>query len=363
MSQISPKVSSIIRLLESFPIHEQDSLRIRKKAFLTVRRLKIRKDDPVLRRPISIHRDSPDRKDDFVPNSKRDFLKVRKVGTDAPFNYPTAASNHDALQPSHGLASRSDADRGPMNLSNFDGQESPVKIVRGGFGKGLDIDDAPSNSRMPEHALRYDQNPWVNYIQDAPDISGRQKRKDARVSEYRFKPTATDDAPQPQTSDKFDIRKIHLWRMNSSKVAVARILHDQAKRGFSTSPRRPNDISSSAKPMAPEPLSVDQYHRLADQYIDVLVSRLEELQEERRDVDCEYSAGVLTLDFPPAGTYIFNKQPPNKQIWLSSPISGPKRYDYVIGEGKKGEWIYLRDRTTLTGLLREELGVHMDEEG
>jgi frataxin len=40
-------------------------------------------------------------------------------------------------------------------------------------------------------------------------------------------------------------------------------------------------------------------------------------------------------------------------------VSGPKRYDYVaIGEDKKGgEWIYLRDGTTMTGLLEEELGV------
>ncbi|KAI4245388.1 MAG: hypothetical protein L6R42_010187 [Xanthoria sp. 1 TBL-2021] len=156
---------------------------------------------------------------------------------------------------------------------------------------------------------------------------------------------------------------------------------------FSTSTRRLN--ASPAKPSAPEPISIDQYHRLADRYIDTLVSKLEELQEQRRDVDCEYSAGVLNLEFPPAGTYVFNKQPPNKQIWLSSPISGPKRYDYVLtssstpeaseestgsdgaarsgvgieSEEKKGEWVYLRDGTTLTGLLKEELGVDMDEEG
>ena len=63
---------------------------------------------------------------------------------------------------------------------------------------------------------------------------------------------------------------------------------------------------------------------------------------------------------------MLNKQPPNKQIWLSSPISGPKRYDYVAAgaaEGKgegQGEWVYLRDGSTLTGLLREELGVELE---
>ncbi|KAL8708533.1 MAG: hypothetical protein Q9220_006586 [cf. Caloplaca sp. 1 TL-2023] len=129
----------------------------------------------------------------------------------------------------------------------------------------------------------------------------------------------------------------------------------------------------STHPLTPEPLTPDRYHRLADKYIDHLVSKLESLQEEREDVDCEYSAGVLTLSFPPQGTYVLNKQPPNKQIWLSSPVSGPKRYDYVVvstpegisGEAEKekegGEWMYLRDGSTLGGLLREELGVSMEE--
>lgn len=101
-----------------------------------------------------------------------------------------------------------------------------------------------------------------------------------------------------------------------------------------------------------------------------LLVELEELQEDREDVDVEYSAGVLNLVFPPNGTYVINKQPPNKQIWLSSPISGPKRYDWVLlGEGQdqkegggKGEWIYLRDGSTLTGLMRKEVGIDLADE-
>lgn len=66
---------------------------------------------------------------------------------------------------------------------------------------------------------------------------------------------------------------------------------------------------------------------------------------------------------------MINKQPPNKQIWLSSPISGPKRYDYaVVGEGQNakggtgaGNWVYLRDMSTLRELLLKEVGVDVDE--
>lgn len=65
------------------------------------------------------------------------------------------------------------------------------------------------------------------------------------------------------------------------------------------------------------------------------------------------------------GVYVINKQPPNKQIWLSSPKSGPKRFDYVmLGDGQQdkqdtasGDWIYLRDGSKLTDILHDELGV------
>lgn len=64
-------------------------------------------------------------------------------------------------------------------------------------------------------------------------------------------------------------------------------------------------------------------------------------------------------------TFVLNKQPPNKQIWLSSPISGPKRFDWVVSQegmdfkegGGQGDWIYLRDGSSLTEILRKELGV------
>lgn len=44
--------------------------------------------------------------------------------------------------------------------------------------------------------------------------------------------------------------------------------------------------------------------------------------------DAEYSQGVLTLKFDPKTVYVLNKQPPNEQIWLSSPFSGPRRFEW-----------------------------------
>ncbi|CAK7272215.1 Mitochondrial matrix iron chaperone [Sporothrix epigloea] len=125
---------------------------------------------------------------------------------------------------------------------------------------------------------------------------------------------------------------------------------------------------SAAEPAA---MSEPEYHALADEYLDRLLVRLEDMQDACEDVDVEYASGVLTLAFaaseaqPKARTYVINKQPPNKQIWLSSPVSGPKRYDWVLdveagGNGAPGRWICLKDGSALNDLLREEVDVDLD---
>lgn len=66
---------------------------------------------------------------------------------------------------------------------------------------------------------------------------------------------------------------------------------------FSTSAVR----NAPPEASTPEPLDIDHYHRVADHYIDNLVAKLEEMQEEREDVDCEYSVSLsftsLALSF------------------------------------------------------------------
>uniref|UniRef100_A0A1A9Z9R1 ferroxidase n=1 Tax=Glossina pallidipes TaxID=7398 RepID=A0A1A9Z9R1_GLOPL len=73
--------------------------------------------------------------------------------------------------------------------------------------------------------------------------------------------------------------------------------------------------------------------------------------------DIGYSDGVLTVNLGPKhGVYVINRQTPNKQIWLSSPFSGPKRYDFVGPKtGEKGKWLYRHDDETLHDLLQQEL--------
>ncbi|KAI0479390.1 hypothetical protein GGR56DRAFT_634763 [Xylariaceae sp. FL0804] len=141
---------------------------------------------------------------------------------------------------------------------------------------------------------------------------------------------------------------------------------------FSTSSRVARPLSFTSDELqkaAPVKLTDDLYNELADDYLDILLGRFEELADDNPEIDVEYSAGVMNIKFPDLGTYVINKQPPNKQIWLSSPKSGPKRYDYmVISEGQdqkqdtaRGYWMYARDNSRLNDLLFRETGVDMDE--
>jgi len=51
--------------------------------------------------------------------------------------------------------------------------------------------------------------------------------------------------------------------------------------------------------------------------------------------DINYSDGVLNIEMRDQRFYVLNKQTPNIQIWLSSPITGPSRFDY----GGNGKWV------------------------
>ena len=97
----------------------------------------------------------------------------------------------------------------------------------------------------------------------------------------------------------------------------------------------------------------DDYVALADEALDNILEKADELSDERDDVEVELASGVLTLKTPD-GTWVINKQVPNRQLWLSSPVSGPCRYEYV-----DGTWTHTRDGSSLAELLERELGLIM----
>ncbi|XP_057955912.1 frataxin, mitochondrial isoform X1 [Malania oleifera] len=69
-------------------------------------------------------------------------------------------------------------------------------------------------------------------------------------------------------------------------------------------------------------LQEDEFHRLADSTLNNLQERFEEYADciQIDGFDIDYGNQVLTLKLGTLGTYVVNKQTPNRQIWLSSPV-------------------------------------------
>lgn len=96
--------------------------------------------------------------------------------------------------------------------------------------------------------------------------------------------------------------------------------------------------------------SVALYHEVADSTLESIQDALDALFESMPpqhnnsssgsgggDFEVSYASGVLTIVMPPHGTWVLNKQTPNQQIWWSSPLSGPRRYEY-----ENDQWVYTR---------------------
>jgi frataxin len=73
-------------------------------------------------------------------------------------------------------------------------------------------------------------------------------------------------------------------------------------------------------------------------------------------IDADYEGGILTLKLSDGRTYLLNKHGPNREIWLSSPVSGA--WHFAWNEAANA-WRSTRSVSAgpddLHGLLTEEL--------
>ena len=76
--------------------------------------------------------------------------------------------------------------------------------------------------------------------------------------------------------------------------------------------------------------------------------------------DIDYADGVLNVVMRDDRAYVVNKQAPNMQIWLSSPISGPQRFEYQLDVE---QWIQIRTDQEIMELLNSEFNTHFRQEG
>lgn len=91
------------------------------------------------------------------------------------------------------------------------------------------------------------------------------------------------------------------------------------------------------------------FHASADRTLAAVFDTVEEVLGDQLDADLQ--GGILTIELDSGGQYVINKHAPNRQIWVSSPISGASHFAYRDGQG----WIATRSGEGLHVLLAGEL--------
>ncbi|KAF5481165.1 hypothetical protein F2P56_001838 [Juglans regia] len=154
-------------------------------------------------------------------------------------------------------------------------------------------------------------------------------------------------------SSSYSIRRLRLLPLEASRTGTNR--WSPAARNFCSRPL--NLADDSQGPAAIDYRSVlqeDEFHRLANSTIHNLLEKFEEYGDnvEIDGFDVDYGNEVLTLKLGDLGTYVLNKQTPNRQIWLSSPVSGPSRFDW---DQNAQTWVYRRTKVDLLKIFESEL--------
>ncbi|XP_030544411.2 frataxin, mitochondrial [Rhodamnia argentea] len=143
-------------------------------------------------------------------------------------------------------------------------------------------------------------------------------------------------------------------RAPRESVGRVGLLFRHVSRSFSSGPSDVGDLPGPAAIDYRSLLQEDEFHRLADSTIHDLQEKFEDYGDdvEIDGFDIDYGNDVLTLKLGELGTYVLNKQTPNRQIWLSSPVSGPSRFDW---DQECQSWVYRRNKANLLKVLEREL--------
>ncbi|WP_341788174.1 MULTISPECIES: iron donor protein CyaY [unclassified Rickettsia] len=90
-----------------------------------------------------------------------------------------------------------------------------------------------------------------------------------------------------------------------------------------------------------------EFSKIAETVIAHIADRIE---EQDQDIDVDLQSDILSIDTT-NGIYVINKQSAVKEIWLSSPISGPYHFFYEQEKWKN------RAGLELMSILTDELGI------
>lgn len=83
-----------------------------------------------------------------------------------------------------------------------------------------------------------------------------------------------------------------------------------------------------------------RFAALADATLETLCDTVDDVLGD--EIDADLQGGILTLALEGGGQYILNKHAPNREIWMSSPVSGATHFAHV-----DGKWVSTRDASVV----------------
>nr|ABW91182.1 mitochondrial frataxin [Nosema bombycis] len=93
------------------------------------------------------------------------------------------------------------------------------------------------------------------------------------------------------------------------------------------------------------PLTKPNFSRMIEKAISLISDKFDPFHG-----DFSEDSGTLSINLKGIGEYLFNKQPSTHQLWGSSPLTGPCRFDLV-----EDKWIHTRKKIDLEKYINEEI--------
>lgn len=89
-------------------------------------------------------------------------------------------------------------------------------------------------------------------------------------------------------------------------------------------------------------MAMDQsaFETLAGDTLEGFFDAIEDTLGDR--LEAEFEGGILTIELESGGQYVLNRHAPNRQIWLSSPVSGAAHFNY---DAEAAQWVSSRAAT------------------
>ncbi len=98
------------------------------------------------------------------------------------------------------------------------------------------------------------------------------------------------------------------------------------------------------------PVSDNNFETHAENALQAVFEQVDGALGDQLEVDLD--GGILSIELASGGQYIINKQAPNRELWMSSPVSGAKHFYF---DEETENWVGTRSDGIFFDILSDEL--------